>query len=177
MIGPKATYSFLLIILFNVFIANGQGCQNPLKLKDLEGQWYIQYSNFPMWLKGDKTSPRFNYTIESDRLLDKVQYIKQGRKKTITGFDTSLDVCNRRFEWRGKGLLHLLRSRWEIIENHRKEKWALIYFEKTLFTPEGYDVISKNKELTKDQLNSIRAKISQLTLEKELVSIPHFDNP
>lgn len=32
-----------------------------IDLHDLEGKWYIHQSNFPMWLKGDKTSPAFNY--------------------------------------------------------------------------------------------------------------------
>ena len=38
--------------------------QNPNTLELLQGRWYIHFSNFPMWLKGDKTNPTFNYTIE-----------------------------------------------------------------------------------------------------------------
>jgi hypothetical protein len=163
-------------MLLNTLIVQGQQCQNPLKLKNLEGQWFIQFSNFPMWLKGNKTSPRFNYTLQGDRLFDKVEYFKKGKDKSIKGFDYPLDECNRHFEWRGKGLLCLLKSRWQIIEIDQETNWALIYFEKTLFTPEGFDVISKNKELTKNQMNSINTRISRLSVENELVPISQLDN-
>lgn len=41
-----------------------------LSLTALNGRWYIHLTNFPMWLKGDRTSPSFNYKITRKRRLD-----------------------------------------------------------------------------------------------------------
>lgn len=53
-----------------------------LRLADLTGRWFIQQSNFPMWLKGDKQHPTFDYVVEerSDGpvLIDTVGYEKRG---------------------------------------------------------------------------------------------------
>ncbi len=37
----------------------------------LAGIWFIYYTNFPMWIKGDKV------------LLDEVKYLKMATKKTL----------------------------------------------------------------------------------------------
>ncbi len=126
-----------------------------INLQDLEGTWYIVLTNFPMWLKGDKTRPTFNYTITQHGsitgLRDEVRSWKHGKEQVIVGFDTPLDTTNRRFVWRGKGLLSLLTSRWEIVYFDTAKEWAIIHFEKTLFTPEGYDVIARRKNLSAEQ--------------------------
>ena len=60
-----------------------------LELTDIQGRWYVIQSNFPMWLKGKKTNPTFNYSIIERKgdtaLLDEVKYLKKGKNKTITG--------------------------------------------------------------------------------------------
>ena len=80
----------------------------------LSGTWFIISTNFPMWLDGSKTNPTFNYTVTEKNgktfLIDEVKYIKkaclpnrQGKTKTINGFDY-LDPNNERaFSWKGKG--------------------------------------------------------------------------
>ena len=146
-----------------------------INLEDLGGAWYIILSNFPMWLKGDKTSPTLNYTVETrigiTGLRDEVQSWKNGKKQQILGFDTPLDETNRRFEWGGKGLLSLLSSRWEIVYLDAAKEWAIIYFEKTLFTPEGYDVIARNQHISPETLATIRAVLFERSINAGLQPI------
>jgi len=92
-----------------------------MKLKDktslelLEGRWYIHLTNFPMWLKGDRTNPTFNYTVQEKNgvlgLKDEVAFFKNGKPKAIHGFDTPLNAENTKFEWRGSGWMKILKSR------------------------------------------------------------------
>ncbi len=162
-------------IVFNSAISVAQTRQNTeLELNDLSGKWYIHLTNFPMWLKGDKTRPTFNYTVDEKNgkkgLLDEVIYQKNGKAKRIVGFDKPLNAHNTKFVWRGKGLMGLLKSKWEVLYFNPQEQWAIIYFEKTLFTPAGYDVISQNKVLN-IPLTTIRQKLTELGIKAELTPI------
>lgn len=84
----------------------------------------------------EKTNPTFNYTIMERKgdtvLLDEVKYLKKGKNKTIVGYDKTLDDSNTRFIWRGKGLLFIAKSKWEIIYISDNHRWAIIHFKKTL---------------------------------------------
>ncbi len=152
--------------------------KKQLSLLSLEGTWYIHMTDFPMWLKGDKTNPTLNYSIKQKKgiqiLEDRVIYQKNNKQKTILGFDTPLDhSSNRKFIWRGQGILSILKSHWEVLYISENENWAVIYFEKTLFTPKGYDVISRNKILdsaTKKRISEILSAIdikAKLTFVKQ----------
>jgi hypothetical protein len=146
-----------------------------IPLHDLEGRWYIVLSNFPMWLKGDKTVPSLNYAVEIKGtvtgLRDEVISQKRGKPQSIVGFDTPLDSANTRFLWRGKGLLSLLTSRWEIVHLEAHLQWAIIHFEKTLFTPEGYDVIARRKQLSPEMLVDIQSALRECGITAELQPI------
>ncbi|MEM7374236.1 MAG: hypothetical protein AAF587_36920 [Bacteroidota bacterium] len=148
-----------------------------LELTEIEGVWLIHFTNFPMWLKGDKTHPTFNYALASNKgsigLRDEVRFLKHGKPKSIHGFDRPLDKNNRQFEWRGKGWMRILRSRWEILHLDA-EQWGLIYFEKTLFTPEGYDVISRKKELSAEDLVAINKELDKRGIAEEMIRL-HWD--
>lgn len=145
---------------------------SEIDLEMLVGKWYINLTNFPMWLKGDKTEPTFNYSIENKNditvLKDEVIYQKNGKSKSIIGFDIPKNTTNRSFIWRGKGILSLLTSKWKILYLDSDENWAIIHFEKTLFTPEGYDVISRKKVLEQNILNKINKKLSELGIKENL---------
>ncbi len=125
---------------------------SKLLLNDLRGEWYVLFSNFPMWLKGNKLFPRFNYDIEINNKLiglrDEVRYVQDNKPKQLVGFDKPLDETNEKFEWRGKGLHWLIRSRWQIMHYDMQEmEWMVISFERTLFTPAGIDIISRSPML------------------------------
>lgn len=143
-----------------------------INLQTLEGKWYIILTNFPMWLKGDKTNPTFNYKkAEKDGvlgLIDEVKYTQNGRTKSINGFDKPLNAENTSFEWRGNGLLSLLSSKWQILYLDTIENWAIIYFEKTLFTPKGYDVICQEKQPNSLIMRKIAEKLSELRISEKL---------
>jgi hypothetical protein len=145
-----------------------------IKSEQLEGKWYIILSNFPMWLKGDKTNPAFHYRIATKGqitgLSDEVSYLKKGRTKYIRGFDRPGTDINS-FVWRGSGLLGLLSSKWSVLCIDDKEQWAVIKFEKTLFTPKGYDVISRNGKVSGATLEEIQQKLKELDVTDPLTPI------
>lgn len=169
----------LIIFVFLIFGLSVHG-QNTsginLDLMDLSGKWYIIQTNFPMWLKGNKTNPTFNYTFQIRKhqaiLLDEVIYTKKGKEKKITGYDKPDDLTNTLFTWRGKGILKLLKSKWKILYLDKADQWAIIYFEMTLFTPAGYDVISR-KPVASSKINqAINKQLNTLGIKEKLTPLP-----
>ena len=155
----------LIISLILGTINNSIGQISKLNLTDLEGKWNVSMTNFPMWLKGDKINPTFNYSLKENKdsliIHDQVVYSKNGKQKSIVGHDKPLNLANTKFQWRGKGLMKILTSKWEIIHFSSENNWMLIYFEKTTFTPEGYDVVTRQKELdeiTREEINKVLTK-------------------
>ncbi|WP_461040814.1 lipocalin/fatty acid-binding family protein [Spirosoma harenae] len=131
-------------------------------MQTLIGTWFICSTNFPMWLKGDKLNPTFTYsTVASDsgmdRLLDEVKYVKNGSQKTLTGYDYPDKTDSMAFVWRGKGLLSLIQSKWKVALLSPDGQWAVIWFSKTLFTPEGVDIISRTPQLSPQTLDHIKS--------------------
>ncbi|GAB3997911.1 hypothetical protein GCM10028807_44180 [Spirosoma daeguense] len=143
----------------------------------LLGTWFICSTNFPMWLKGDKLSPTFTYSTtdkkaDTNVLLDEVNYLKKGKAKTLTGYDYQDKTDSSAFVWRGKGLLSLLRSKWNVALIDSNGQWAVIWFSKTLFTPEGVDIISRKPQISGEVLKHIKAEMaSDPRLAKHLESL------
>ncbi|WP_337040570.1 hypothetical protein [Emticicia sp. 17c] len=134
-------------------------------LTTLVGTWFICYTNFPMWLKGDKSNPTFNYTeviLKGEKvLLDEVKYYKNNKQRTITGYDYQHKQDILKFTWRGKGILSLLKSQWKVALLAPDRQWAVISFSKTLFTPEGVDIISRTPELSEKDMAEIRKQMEK----------------
>ena len=129
-----------------------------------------------MWLDGTKTNPTFNYTITKKNgktfLIDEVKYIKNKKTKTINGFDYLNPNNDKAFTWQGKGFLAIAKSHWEIKLIDEKNEWAVIWFSKTLFTPEGVDIISKNSKLDKSIIEEIKTKmLADSVLKKHVNSL------
>ncbi len=168
----KSSIITLLLFLLPLLM---QAQASPRTLKQLEGRWYVIMSDFPMWTKGKKTNPSFQYTIETRKgkqgLRDEVICTKKGKTKTIRGFDTPGDSTNTAFTWRGKGLLKLLKSKWELVAIDTAGQWMLIHFERTLFTPEGYDVISRSKTLPPASAKDLVTKLSAISLRPEMKKV------
>lgn len=139
-------------------------------LQFLTGVWFICATNFPMWLKGDKTEPTFHYSIRENGILnDEVAYRKNGKEKFIRGFDYQDEEDKNHFVWRGKGLLRLLKSEWQVALRDPEGDWAVIYFSKTLFTPEGVDIVARKKDLSAETIQTIKNKMMQdSTLKKQI---------
>ncbi len=98
----------------------------------LPGTWTIAATNFPMWLTGEKTEPRFTYELVSEQplvLSDDVGYAEEGEEKHILGQDTWRDD---EFVWRGRKLLRLFASRWSVAGMSDDGSIAVIRFSKSL---------------------------------------------
>ncbi len=146
-----------------------------IDLEDMQGKWFVVRSDFAMWTKGDKTNPSLNYLIKKKGKrtgwMDIVVYLKKGKQKKISGFDTSQNSENTQFIWRGKGLLKLIKSKWGILYLDRNKQWAIIHFEKTLFTSAGYDVISRNKKMDAATEKKCLDKLAELNVTSKLTLI------
>jgi hypothetical protein len=152
------------------FTADSSSSTCPDILKNFSGDWFVVYSNFPMWTKGKRRYPMFHYTIERREgkwgLADTVTYVRSKKKKHILGFDYLIDTDS--FVWQGSGFLTKhLSSKWRVIHLDPNNEWALIYFEKTFFTPAGYDVIAR------DSLTS-ETKSTQITQILKDHSVPQL---
>jgi hypothetical protein len=149
-----------------------------IPLEKLAGKWHIAMTNFPMWLKGDKTNPAFNYSLKTKGkipgLKDEVTYLKKGKIKSIVGFDTPDHEKNTEFVWRGTGLLSMLSSKWKILHFSEKEGWALIFFERTSFTPEGFDVITKVEKPNQKTIQHIRQKMHEMEINTPLKDLQNL---
>ena len=125
----------------------------------LVGKWYIHRSTLPLWLNGDKHFPSLNYSIDSrhpNYLGDCVMYKTKPLcsflssnavelvDKSIVGWNSVLDLNSKELQWRGTGLLYPITSNWRVVAVDVSQRYAVIYFSKTMFTPEGMDVISKD---------------------------------
>lgn len=156
-------YLILLLILVQPPVLKPCS-EDPLAA--LEGTWYVQYSNFGMWLSGRKHFPTFTYTVSHKRgisgLTDVVSYQKRGRRHEIRGFDTPLNGQAMQFTWRGNGLLYLFKSNWKIL--YCDSAWLLIHFQKTLVSAEGYDVISRQPFPDVETRLSIEKKLRELNV-------------
>lgn len=130
--------------------------------RSLEGGWHVLASTFPMWLDGKKTDPIFVYRFlegggPEKRLDDTVAYTESGRREIILGTDTQDPAMSSHFTWRGKGLLAAFSSDWVVMAAGPSFRWLILYFTKTIGTPEGVDVISRGAALSPEE----RAAVSQ----------------
>ncbi len=84
-------------------------------LKKIEGTWYVNMTNFKMWLTGKKTNATFNYWIEKRKdvvgLKDHVIYTQRKKIKKYKGFDKPLNNAATSFVWRGDGLLFFIKTK------------------------------------------------------------------
>jgi len=125
----------------------------------LEGGWHVLASNFPMWLEGDKADPNFIYRLRPGtspvELDDTVAYTKGSRRDTIEGTDTQDPASPTHFTWRGRGLLAAFASDWVVAASGPEDRWIVLYFTKTLATPEGVDVIAKVPVLSPEDREAV----------------------
>lgn len=137
--------------------------EDKIKLVDLLKTWYIISSTLPLWitkknitityslLKNHQSFPILNDLVEYH---PKLNCKADKKKKTIKGIDKPI-IKNGLQEWRwhGNGWLKVFKSNWKILSygrdlhststNHKNEvriEWMIIYFSKTLFTPNGIDL-------------------------------------
>lgn len=91
---------------------------------------------------------------------------------TVAQTDGSVDSeveprASLAYNWRGKGLLFIASSQWQILgygeEAGTGNRWVVTYFAKTLFTPEGLDIYSRDKVgLRADTVADVRKALEGL---------------
>ncbi|PZR07566.1 MAG: hypothetical protein DI536_27230 [Archangium gephyra] len=138
----------LALVLSGCAVAPLRTVDTPtlLDARSLEGTWRVEGTTFPMWLDGTKQSPRFTYAnFDGPRMDDTVSYEKNGVTETIEGVDTQHSTIATHFTWRGRGLLSLFKSEWDVVYVDARDRFAIITFSKTLATPAGLDVIARKK--------------------------------
>ena len=165
----------VVILLFILLFAVHGKAQNRIPLETFEGTWYVQYTDLKFWLDGKRHSPTLNYQVmqkgKVTGLRDEVKFFQVKRngdkKKSIVGFDKpDLKGGESAFVWRGKGILVLLSSKWDLLYMSPDGAWALTHFEKTAFTAEGHDVITRAEVMDDQVKKEVQAKLKELGLEK-----------
>lgn len=138
-------------------------------LKKIEGTWYINMTDFKMWLTGKKTNATFNYWIETRKgivgLKDHVVYTQRKKTRKYKGFDKPLNTNATSFVWCGDGLLFFIKTKWQII--YQNDMYAIVHYDKTFATSAGCDVISRQKTLDEATISGIRIKLKELGIIKE----------
>ena len=138
----------------------------------LSGTWHTTHSTLPMWKS--KKNVRITYSLlppaangGTDRLDDLVSYqaLNSNKVKTVRGVDTASGKDSGAWDWRGKGLLVIASSHWEILGYGEVggERWVVTYFAKTLFTPSGVDIYSWSENgLSEELVAGIRTALGAL---------------
>ncbi|RVD86374.1 uncharacterized protein DFL_004653 [Arthrobotrys flagrans] len=151
----------------------------PLTPQTLLKTWWVTTSTLPMWKSAKNI--RITYTsIPSTKDIDDMIHYNprdgppaatqtpEGSAKLVTksihGVDYPLsgDERDLTYKWRGKGLLFIATSRWQVVGYGGRDvrvvtgeggeevlegvEWVVTYFEKSLFTPAGVDVMTVARE-------------------------------
>ncbi|KAK5170533.1 uncharacterized protein LTR77_005121 [Saxophila tyrrhenica] len=141
-------------------------------------EWHVTHSTLPMWKS--KRNVRIKYTPlepsseaiskeNTDRLDDLVTYQSLNKEKlnTVNGIDKCSSTGDKRgeWDWRGKGWLKIAGSHWEVLGWGEEDgnKWMVTEFAKTLFTPAGIDVYSKDRSgLKAETLEAIKKALTEV---------------
>ena len=143
-------------------------------------QWHVTHSTLPMWKS--KRNVCIQYTPldpstssitkeNTDRLDDLVTYQSLNSEKlsTVHGMNKLAGSGDGRgeWDWRGRGWLKIAGSHWEILgwgeEGQTGNKWMVICFAKTLFTPAGIDIFSRDKlGLQEETVTDIRKALEEI---------------
>ncbi|KAI0262291.1 hypothetical protein BC834DRAFT_829104 [Gloeopeniophorella convolvens] len=131
-----------------------------LNMDDLMGTWYVTHSTLPLWKNMKDVTISYS-PISRDtpgpplQFDDVVEYRRATQPRTsalsrVAGVDTVLGAATC-FKWRGRGLLFIASSRWQLLGHRGADAgagagaaaWAVTFFERTLFTPAGLDIYAR----------------------------------
>ena len=125
---------------------------NDRELKMMEGRWFLQYSGCPFWQKGNIDTISFNYELmhkgEDLVLKEKVEFRKNGKMKIKRGFEIPLEKSDV-LSWKGSGMNRYFRNQSKVLYN--MDGILIMWFEKTMSTPESIDVLTRKKHLSAEE--------------------------
>jgi hypothetical protein len=159
---------------------------SPPAIDFLQGTWHVTHSTLPMW-KSNKNvritySPLPNSPDKLDDLVEYQSLTGAGSKtKSVRGIDTPNQRVPGSYDWRGKGWLMVASSHWEVLGYGAEEGgWIVTYFAKSMFTPAGIDVYSRQKGgLSAELMSKIKLEMRGIedatikTMVKGMFSIQH----
>lgn len=143
----------------------------------LPGRWTLRATNFPMWLKPENREPVFEYElIATDplRLRDTVHYRdeRKGAARTILGTDRQR---GEGFVWRGRGMLGLLSSRWQV--TGIDGDIIALRFERSAVTPAGVDLLVREGVEIDELRSQVAADLDKLGITvEEFASLSWLDH-
>ncbi|KAL4963392.1 uncharacterized protein BDV14DRAFT_201807 [Aspergillus stella-maris] len=163
-------------------------CQTPPPLPplpSLAGTWLLTRSSSPFWR--DKHSISITFSLDASRELNDPVYTSttvyqtsansSATPKTVSGTDRqvreeSFDTGATVMEWRGSGWLKMVRARWEILGIGKD--WMVVYTNKSMFTPAGISICSREKEMgaqLEDMIQDALKKMIDNCSSEELVGL------
>lgn len=95
------------------------------------------------------------------------QSLSSTKLQTIEGVDTASGEGRGEWDWRGKKWLKIASSHWEVLgwgeEEATGNKWVVTCFAKTLFTPAGVDLYSRdNTGLQPETMEAIKKGLAEV---------------
>jgi hypothetical protein len=133
------------------------------ELKSIEGRWFLQYSGCPLWLRGNVDTISFNYELEHKGeelvLKERIEFRKNGKMKMKRGFEIPSDDSEF-LQWKGIGMNKFFRNKSKIL--HYEEALLVMWFEKTVSTPESIDVLTRQKNLNANESIGIIKKLEEI---------------
>ena len=84
--------------------------------------------------------------------------------KTVEGIEKPDPSIPSAWNWRGKGWLKIASSHWEVLGHGEEEEgWVVVWFQKTLFTPAGIDVLARRREgLSEGLMGRVRGEMGKV---------------
>ncbi|KAL7624595.1 hypothetical protein AAE478_006162 [Parahypoxylon ruwenzoriense] len=158
----------------------------------LWGTWAVTHSTLSMWrsarnvritYKPRKSESESVKPVANDNLVEYEKKNGKGGVKRVEGIEKPHATIPSAWTWRGKGLLAIASSHWEILGWGERplpgdggedgvERWAVTWFAPTLFTQEGVDIYSDRKEgLNKDTVDEIIMALKQLKDAPKVVEL------
>jgi hypothetical protein len=99
-----------------------------------------------------RTTPDGPTLLDDEVTSTPTQRTFMPQPKSVKGIDTP--DGDGSWNWRGKGLLKIASSHWEILGWGEKgdERWVVTWFAPSMFTPAGLDIYSSKEEGMSDGL-------------------------
>ncbi|BGP19090.1 hypothetical protein JCM10213_006644 [Rhodosporidiobolus nylandii] len=173
----------------------------------LMGQWCVVASTLPLWKnKRDVTITYTPIAGEPETTFDDLVRFsfsssklgsKQWEVKGVDRLETDLQGNGARWKWRGKGLLKISTSHWQLLgyslapsppadaasSSPPAPEWAVTYFSSTLFTPAGLDIYTRtptsltNSQVAEviQQLEGLGGEVESLCKDGGMFRVPHSE--
>lgn len=149
-------YAFSLLAGMDV---RTQACDSELRAL-ATGTWHIVMTDLPLWRKRSGTVSYL--TLPGGEMADVITWQRHGRLGRVLGIDRPIDEDGWQWEWRGVEPLTLLtRSRWRFLAGNLKQGWAVTAFEKTMFTPAGFDIYARVPQPGHGQLSAALSSLPE----------------